>query len=170
MVNSLSPCPGTTDKVCSPLPSGSDPHLLCISCRGKKCNIDDRCSNCHDWNYEMWQVSSYCPKLAIQVKRKKERKGERCLFFFFLWFLPFYACSLCELSSLLESVIATPVPSTSSSSSSLVSTPSPVAPAQPFVSRNVPFASEVSRKRRKEDSSAVLISRRDADIILEVLM
>ena len=67
---------------------------------------------------------------------------------------------LCEMSSSLESVIVTSVPSTSSCSVTF-SASSPIVLVQPFVSPNVPFAGEPSRKRRKENSGAVLISKEE---------
>ena len=43
MVNSPRQCPGDSDRVCNRfLPSrDNNPHLLCVMCRGKECNIDE---------------------------------------------------------------------------------------------------------------------------------
>ena len=69
---------GTSNGVCNwflPV-RDNDPHLLCISCRGKECNNDDRCEDCHDWDNEMWQkVSAYRSELAVQHE-KKDRKAK----------------------------------------------------------------------------------------------
>ena len=67
---------------------------------------------------------------------------------------------LCELLSSLESLIVTSDP-ISSSCFVTFSTSSPIVSDQLFVSPNVPFAGKLSRKRRKEDSCATLISKEE---------
>ena len=92
-------CPGTSEKVCNCfLPArDNDPRRLCSSCRGKECNIDDRCVDCHDWDNEMWRkVSDYHAKVAVQKERKAKAASSPSSFPGFLSSVP---VPLCELSS-----------------------------------------------------------------------
>ena len=61
MVNSPCQCPGTSDCICNLffLVRDNDPHLLCMSCRGKECNVDNRCEDCHGWDDEIIYLSIY---------------------------------------------------------------------------------------------------------------
>ena len=85
----------------------NEPHLLCVACWGKECNIDDKCGDCHDWKGEMWhKVSSYHSKLAMQRERKKERKAKAASSHSsFSGFSPSMPVPHCELSSSLKSVL-----------------------------------------------------------------
>ena len=95
----------------------------------------------------------------MRAERNKRRKAKvassTCSF---SGFSPSMLVPLCELLSSFESAIVTSVASTSSCSvafsmSSLLFWLSRSFPP------NVPFTGEPSRKRRKEDSGAVLISK-----------
>ena len=125
-----------------------------MSCRAKECNIDDRCSSCHDCDDEMWlQVSSYRSKLALQQEKKAKAASSSS----FSGFSPSLPGPLCELSSSMESVIVTSLP-ISSSCSVTFSSSSPIVLALLFISPDVTFAGEPSQKRR-EDLGAILISK-----------
>ena len=70
MVPSPHQCPGVAWKVCSCFLSTkeNDPHLLCTSCRGKACVLEDRCEDCHDWSDEKCLcVREYLVKLSAQL-------------------------------------------------------------------------------------------------------
>ena len=74
--------------------------MLCASCRGEECNIDDRCADCCDWDDEIWQhISSYHVRLAIQRERKKGRKVKAASSSSFSGFSPSVPVPLGELSS-----------------------------------------------------------------------
>ena len=45
---------------CLLLAMDKDPHFLCSNYRGKECNMEDRCSGCHNWTDEMWTKVSEC--------------------------------------------------------------------------------------------------------------
>ena len=55
-MSSLHQYPETVGKMCNCfLPArDKDPHLSCNSCRGKECNVDNCCGNCHDRDDTMW--------------------------------------------------------------------------------------------------------------------
>ena len=86
-----------------------DPHSLCTNCLRKECNIEDRCSNCHDWSDEMWNKVSTCRiKLAVQ-REKKERKA-KCLVkleIFLLIFCVSVVFFCCHLQLLRKLIINT---------------------------------------------------------------
>ena len=84
-----------------------DPHSLCSICRGKGCNADGQCSNCHDWIDDMWmKLSAYRTKLAVQWE--KDRKGKAFLppFFSGFW-LSDLPIPLGELSSSFDNAVVT---------------------------------------------------------------
>ena len=118
IVSSPCQCSGTLEKVCNCfLPArDKDPHLLCSSCRGRECNIDDCCVDYHSWDDEMWhKVSDYHAKLAVQRERKKERKAKAASSSSsFSCFSSFMPVPLCELSSSsTDSAVITSVASSS---------------------------------------------------------
>ena len=59
-----------------------DPHLLCCNCKGKKCSMDDWCSDCHDCTDNMWmKVSAYRNKSPMQREKKKKVRKIKTSFF-----------------------------------------------------------------------------------------
>ena len=79
MVPSPHQCSGVPGKVCNLfLPAmGNDPHCLCTSYRGKTCDIEDRCEDCHDWFGEKCRcVGEYIANLSAQREKKRERKAK----------------------------------------------------------------------------------------------
>ena len=50
-----------------------DSHLLCVTCRGKDCNIESRCDVCKDWSIE--HMTRYVEHQASLLKKceSKER-------------------------------------------------------------------------------------------------
>ena len=79
-------CPGVVLKVCGRfLPAKDhDPHRLCVTCRGKSCNVDDQCVECHEWSEERCrEVAAYAVKLSAQREKKKERKAKSSSSVFF---------------------------------------------------------------------------------------
>ena len=52
-----------------------DSHLMCISCRGRDCNLDNRCVECEGWSEEaMLKYIKYRKSLDSKSKSKKEKK------------------------------------------------------------------------------------------------
>ena len=61
-------CPGMEGKVCGHfLPSKDhDPHRLCMMCRGKSCQQDGRCDECHNWSEDRCrEVAAYAETLSV---------------------------------------------------------------------------------------------------------
>ena len=102
MVSSLHQYLGTAGKVCNRflLARDKDPHLLYVSCRAKKRSADDRCSNCHDWDDNIWQKVS--DKLAAQRERKTKASFSSSSFF---EFPPSMPIPLCDLSCLFDNAV-----------------------------------------------------------------
>ena len=119
MVFLLRQCPENAGKVCNRfLPvRDNDPHQFCASCRGKTCNIDDRCEDCHDWTDYMWhRLGEYLAKLSVQQERKKERRAKAASSSSsFSGFSPSMPVPLCQLSSPYDNVVATSVASSAAS-------------------------------------------------------
>ena len=86
-----------------------DPHRLCSLCRGKTCNIDNHCGDCHDWNDDRWNgVGEYHVKPALQRDRKKEKKVKAASSSFsFSRFSPLMPVPSFQLSTSYDSVIVT---------------------------------------------------------------
>ena len=97
MVPSPRQCPGEAGKVCNCfLPAKeNDPHGLCTGCRGKICDIEDSCEDCHDWFDEKCRrVDEYLATLPAQCKKEHERKAKASSSSSSLFrILPFYACA-----------------------------------------------------------------------------
>ena len=51
-----------------------DNHLLCISCRGIDCNVDNRCSVCIDWSHD--RITQYTQHQAALLRKRQSK--ERC--------------------------------------------------------------------------------------------
>ena len=52
-----------------------DPHVICTSCRGKKCNVDDRCDMCVSWSSE--RMNAYLKhQSSLERKRKSKKKAK----------------------------------------------------------------------------------------------
>ena len=49
-----------------------DPHILCISCRGKKCGVDDRCPVCEGWSDE--RMTAYTKHQASLERKRLSKK------------------------------------------------------------------------------------------------
>ena len=86
-----------------------DPHSLCTNCLRKECNIEDRCSDCHDWPDEMWNKVSACrTKLAVQrEKKEKVAKGLVKLEIFPLIFCVSIVIFCCHRQCLRKLIIST---------------------------------------------------------------
>ena len=113
MVNSPCQCLGNSDQICNQFLSScdNDPHHLCGTCRGKECNIVNRCGDCHGWDDKMWsKVSSYRSKLAIQRERKERKTKAASSSSSFSGFSLSILVPLCELSSSIKSVSVATAP------------------------------------------------------------
>ena len=52
-----------------------DSHLICVACRGRDCNLDNRCVECEGWSEKvMIKFVRYCKSLDSKSKAKKEKK------------------------------------------------------------------------------------------------
>ena len=52
-----------------------DSHLMCVACRGRDCNKDNRCVECEGWSEEvMLKYIKYRKSLNSKSKSKKEKK------------------------------------------------------------------------------------------------
>ena len=52
-----------------------DSHLICVACRGRDCNMDNRCVECAGWSEEVMIKYVSCRKsLDSKSKAKKEKK------------------------------------------------------------------------------------------------
>ena len=52
-----------------------DSHLICVTCRGRECNLDNRCVECEGWSGEvMLKYIKYRKSLDSKSKSKKEKK------------------------------------------------------------------------------------------------
>ena len=46
-----------------------DSHLICVACRGRDCNMDNRCVECEGWSEEvMIKYVRYCKSLDSKSK------------------------------------------------------------------------------------------------------
>ena len=133
MVSLPCQCPGTAGKVCNhSLPARDKNHLLCTSCRSKEHNVDDCCSDCHDWDNAMSkQVSDYHTRLTVQRERKDFLPLCLCLYVSFLHQLIIVSSAACSVTFVSSSLTVM---------------------AQPFVSHNVYLSGEPTQKL---DSSSI---------------
>ena len=52
-----------------------DSHLICVDCRGRDCNTDNRCVECEGWSEEvMIKYVCYRKSLDSKSKAKKDKK------------------------------------------------------------------------------------------------
>ena len=52
-----------------------DSHLMCTNCRGRDCNLDNRCVECEGWSEEaMLKYIKYHKSLDSKSKSKKDKK------------------------------------------------------------------------------------------------
>ena len=53
-----------------------DSHLICVACRGRDCNLDNRCVECEGWSEEvMVKYVRYRKSLDSKSKAKKDKKS-----------------------------------------------------------------------------------------------
>ena len=112
MVSSPRQCPGVEGMVCNRfLPSKeNNTPCLCVTCRGKSCNLDDRCEECHDGpDYRCKRVSEYMVKLSLQCEMcERQAKASSSSFSGFSCSMP---VSLCQLPSPAGTGVVTTTPS-----------------------------------------------------------
>ena len=158
MVPSPCQCPGFSGKVCNCFlqAKDNDLHRHCTTCRGKTCDIEDRCEDCQDWSDEKCRrVGEYLAKLSAQHEKKHERKGKvYSSSSSFLGFFPSMPVPLCNLPSPVCSGIVTTTLSLAACSVTY-SAATPIVSAAPFVPLSDVMPLEPSRKWRWEDSFVV---------------
>ena len=134
MVPSPHQYPSNVVKVCNLfLPArDNNPHRLCTSCRGKTCNIGNRCEDCHDWMDELWHyVDKYRTKLCLQQDREKERRVKATSSYSF-WIFSLNAFAFMPVSSSYDNTVVTSVVSSSTCAVTFTASSSVVS-AAPFV-------------------------------------
>ena len=51
-----------------------DSHLICVACRGRDCNLDNRCVECEGWSEEVMEYVRYRKSLDSKSRAEKEKK------------------------------------------------------------------------------------------------
>ena len=52
-----------------------DSHLICVTCRGRECSLDNRCVECEDWSEEaLLKYVKYSKSLDSKNRYKKDKK------------------------------------------------------------------------------------------------